>query len=162
MLLGGDAPFEALAAQHSDLDLDHVEPAGVLGDIVELQPAQHSSRFGCAEGLVERTGRVRQQVFLATFGVDHAITDHVIVGVRYDHIQVEERNWIFASAVPPVIGQAGGNSDGVTACSSTSSEGNRGPVAKGQPSRRSGQLTAKRRASSLFRRQDYFFPCSSA
>ena len=32
-----DAPVEALAAQHADLDLDHVHPAGVLRDIVELQ-----------------------------------------------------------------------------------------------------------------------------
>src|SRR5204862_3070775 len=60
--LGGNAPFEALAAQHSDLDLDHVEPAGVLGDIVELQPAQHASRFSGGEGLVERTSRVRRQI----------------------------------------------------------------------------------------------------
>ena len=46
LLLAVDAPVEALAAQHADFDLDHVEPAGVLGDVVELQPAQHPSRFG--------------------------------------------------------------------------------------------------------------------
>ena len=40
-----DAPIQALAAQDADLDLDHVQPAGVLGDVVELQPAQHPSRF---------------------------------------------------------------------------------------------------------------------
>jgi len=44
-LLGGNAPVEALTAQHTDLDLDHVQPAGVLGNIVELQSAQHASRF---------------------------------------------------------------------------------------------------------------------
>ena len=60
--LGVDAPVEALAAQHADLDLDHVQPAGVLGDIVELQPAQHPSRFAGGEGLVERAGRVRRQI----------------------------------------------------------------------------------------------------
>jgi hypothetical protein len=26
-----DSAIEALAAQHADLDLDHIEPAGVLG-----------------------------------------------------------------------------------------------------------------------------------
>jgi hypothetical protein len=31
-----DAPIQALAAQHTDLDLDHVQPTGVLGAIVEL------------------------------------------------------------------------------------------------------------------------------
>jgi hypothetical protein len=35
----GDAPVEALAAQHAEFDLNHVEPAGVFGDILELQPA---------------------------------------------------------------------------------------------------------------------------
>src|SRR5262249_33650678 len=40
-----DAPIEALADQDADLDLDHVQPAGVLGDVVELQTAQHSSGF---------------------------------------------------------------------------------------------------------------------
>jgi hypothetical protein len=32
----GDAAVETLATQHADLDLDHVEPAGVLGRVVEL------------------------------------------------------------------------------------------------------------------------------
>ena len=31
-LLGGNPPVEALTAQHTDLDLDHVQPAGVLGN----------------------------------------------------------------------------------------------------------------------------------
>jgi len=30
--------IEALAAQHVDLDLDHVEPAGMLGRIVKFWP----------------------------------------------------------------------------------------------------------------------------
>ena len=36
-----DAAVEALAGEDADLDLDHVEPAGMLGDVVELEPAQH-------------------------------------------------------------------------------------------------------------------------
>ena len=36
VLLALDTPIQALAAQHANLDLDHVQPAGVLGDIVEL------------------------------------------------------------------------------------------------------------------------------
>jgi hypothetical protein len=39
-----------------------VEPAGVLGDIVELQPIEHTARFASWKSLVERTGRVRRQV----------------------------------------------------------------------------------------------------
>jgi hypothetical protein len=35
-----DAPIEALAGENADLDLDHVQPAGVLWDVVELQSAQ--------------------------------------------------------------------------------------------------------------------------
>jgi hypothetical protein len=50
------AAVEALAGEDADLDLDHVQPAGVLGDVVELQPAQHPSCFLDRECLVERTG----------------------------------------------------------------------------------------------------------
>src|SRR5450759_3136809 len=59
-LLGGDAPVEALTAQHADLDLDHVQPAGMLWDIVELQSAQHPARLARGKGLVECAGRVRR------------------------------------------------------------------------------------------------------
>ena len=41
-LLAVDAPIQALTAQHANLDLDHVQPAGVLGDIVELQAVQQA------------------------------------------------------------------------------------------------------------------------
>src|SRR5450755_2248477 len=40
-----DAPVEALESQDADLDLHHVQPTGVLGDIVELQSTQHPSGF---------------------------------------------------------------------------------------------------------------------
>ena len=42
---GGDASIEALAAQDADLDLDHVEPAGVLWGVVELQAPEHAPSF---------------------------------------------------------------------------------------------------------------------
>jgi outer membrane immunogenic protein len=54
-------------------------------------------------------------LLLVTFGVDYLLTDHVIIGVRYDHVDVEQGNWNFATASPPVVTQAGGHSDGVTA-----------------------------------------------
>src|SRR5829696_6622331 len=56
--------IEALAAQHPDLDLDHVEPAGVLGGVVELEAAQDAPGFGRIESLVEGAGRVARQVVL--------------------------------------------------------------------------------------------------
>jgi hypothetical protein len=51
-----------LAAQHADLDLNHVQPASVLANVMELQSAQHASRFCGGEGLVQRTGRVCRQI----------------------------------------------------------------------------------------------------
>lgn len=32
-----DSAVQALAAEHADLDLDHVEPTGMLGSVVELE-----------------------------------------------------------------------------------------------------------------------------
>jgi hypothetical protein len=48
-----DAPIQALAAQHADLDLDHVEPAGVLWGVVEFDFLEDAVRFGRCEGFVE-------------------------------------------------------------------------------------------------------------
>ena len=49
-----DAAVQALALEHPDLDLDHVEPARVLGRVVELQPPQDATRLRRREGLIER------------------------------------------------------------------------------------------------------------
>jgi hypothetical protein len=59
-----DSAIQALAAQDADLDLDHVEPTGMLGSVVELQTAQDSPGLGRREGLVEGAGRVGRQVVL--------------------------------------------------------------------------------------------------
>src|SRR5260370_719956 len=41
-----DPAVQALAAQHADLDFDHIEPTGVLGSVVEFQALQNSPGFG--------------------------------------------------------------------------------------------------------------------
>ena len=48
-----DAPIEALTAKDADLDFDHVEPACVLGRVMELDPPQHAVRLCRWERLVE-------------------------------------------------------------------------------------------------------------
>jgi outer membrane immunogenic protein len=52
--------------------------------------------------------------YMITFGVSYAVTDHVIAGLRYDHIELDEHNWTFQTTPLPTISQVGGNSDGVT------------------------------------------------
>src|SRR5436190_1432 len=59
-----DPAVQALAAQDTDLDLDHVEPAGVLRGVVELQTARDAACFSWRKGLVEGTGRMDRQVIL--------------------------------------------------------------------------------------------------
>ena len=59
-----DSAVQALAAEYTDLDLDHIEPAGVLWGVVELQAAQNSPGFGGRECLIEGAGRVGRQVVL--------------------------------------------------------------------------------------------------
>jgi hypothetical protein len=44
---------QAPAAEHADLDLDYVEPTGMLGGVVELQVAQNSPGFSGRECLIE-------------------------------------------------------------------------------------------------------------
>ena len=59
-----DSAIQALAAEHADLDLDHVEPTGMLGGVVELQAPQNSPGFGGRECLIEGAGRMGRQVVL--------------------------------------------------------------------------------------------------
>ena len=59
-----DSAIQALSAQDADLDLDHVEPACVLGRVVEFEPAQHAPGFGGRERLIEGAGRVGRQIIL--------------------------------------------------------------------------------------------------
>src|SRR5512134_3511340 len=44
-LLVGDAPVEALAAEHGELQFGHVEPAAVLGRVMEVEPLEQSPCF---------------------------------------------------------------------------------------------------------------------
>jgi hypothetical protein len=57
-----DAAVKALGRQHADLDFHHVQPAGMFGDVVELQSAQQASCFLSRECLVERAGGVSGQI----------------------------------------------------------------------------------------------------
>jgi hypothetical protein len=59
-----DSAVQALAAQHADLDLDHVEPTGMPGGVVEFEAAQNSPGFGGRECLIEGAGGVGRQVVL--------------------------------------------------------------------------------------------------
>src|SRR5229473_7710489 len=75
-LLGSTAR-QTLTLQNTDLDLGHIQPAGMLGRVVELDPAQH--RYGRlhTEHFLEalapmRVEVVQHQVDLAHLGVSPA------------------------------------------------------------------------------------------
>src|SRR5271157_5325744 len=57
-----DAAIETLAFEHADLDLNHVEPAGVLRCVVELKPSERAARFGRWECGVESGSGVGGEV----------------------------------------------------------------------------------------------------
>jgi outer membrane immunogenic protein len=50
-----------------------------------------------------------------TFGVDYALTNNWIVGLRYDHIQAEMTNYTFPAVPVPHVTQVGANMDGLSA-----------------------------------------------
>ena len=52
----GDAPIQALAHHHIDLDLNHVEPAAMLGRVDELEPIPQRLGLLGREGFVARPG----------------------------------------------------------------------------------------------------------
>jgi hypothetical protein len=53
---------QALAGEDAELNLRHVEPTGVFGRVVKLQPAQEPPGFSGREGFVEAGRLVRVQV----------------------------------------------------------------------------------------------------
>ena len=46
------ASIQALSREGPDLDLGHVQPAGVLGRVMELESLKDAMRLGRGEGLV--------------------------------------------------------------------------------------------------------------
>ena len=53
-LLVGDALFEAAAGEDTEFDLRHIQPASMLGGVVELQPPRYAPCLHRWKGLVQR------------------------------------------------------------------------------------------------------------
>jgi hypothetical protein len=56
--LVGQATVQALLGQHGQLDLGHVQPAAVLGGVVQLQLVGQPLGLGRRERRIQRRGRV--------------------------------------------------------------------------------------------------------
>ena len=57
-----DAAVQTLAAQHADFDLDHIQPTGVFGRVVELQALQEAMRLWRGESLVQGAHAVGRKI----------------------------------------------------------------------------------------------------
>src|ERR1700741_3445986 len=57
-----EAAVEALAAEHGEFDLGHVQPASVLRRMAELELAQDPPGLFSRKGVIERPWRVGAQV----------------------------------------------------------------------------------------------------
>ena len=77
--LVGDTPPEAGAGQHAKLDLRHVDPTGVLGCVVELQPFNDTPGLGGKEGLVQGSWTPARGIHLGR-EADSALFAHQWVG----------------------------------------------------------------------------------
>src|SRR5512134_4100009 len=53
-LLVGDAPVQALAVEHRELQFGHIEPTAVLGRGVKLKPLEQAPCFLWRDSLIER------------------------------------------------------------------------------------------------------------
>src|SRR5512134_3621944 len=53
-LLVGDAPVQALAVEHRELQFGHIEPTAVLGRVLKLEPLDQAPCFLWRERLIER------------------------------------------------------------------------------------------------------------
>src|SRR5712691_10448833 len=60
----GQAAVQALPGEHGKLDLGHVQPAAMLGGVVQLQPIGQPLGLGWLERLIQRRGGVGVEVVL--------------------------------------------------------------------------------------------------
>jgi len=74
----GISALETGAAQHTELNLRHVQPTGVFGGVVKLQAFHDAPGFGGGKGLVQRRHAVGVQIVQ-----DHADDGGVGVGHVY-------------------------------------------------------------------------------
>ena len=77
----GNASIQALTAEDADLDLRHVQPARVLGGVVELDPAQQRGGRPLAQHVLERLPEVDVQVVQ-----DQMHATSLAVGVRQQFV----------------------------------------------------------------------------
>lgn len=63
-LLVGDTPVKTLRGEKTQLGFGHVQPAAVLGGIVDLEALDQAARFGGREGLVQRSWAMGVEVVL--------------------------------------------------------------------------------------------------
>src|SRR5258708_24423044 len=80
-----DPTIQALAAQDTQLDLGHVQPAPVLGRVMNLQLVGQALRLRRSEGLIERGRAVRIQLIHDQhdgFRLGIAYVDQILDGVR--------------------------------------------------------------------------------
>jgi outer membrane immunogenic protein len=49
-----------------------------------------------------------------SFGVDYALNNNWIIGIRYDHIDLEQHNYTFSTPFAPTVLQVGAVGDGVS------------------------------------------------
>jgi hypothetical protein len=52
MLGSGDAPIQTLSAEHTELNLSHVQLAAMLGRVMEFQLIQNAPGLGRGEGFI--------------------------------------------------------------------------------------------------------------
>ena len=102
VLDGGNVVGQALPGQHTQFDLSNIEPAGVLGGVMDLQSIRESFGLFRRQHLVERGGRVgievvhHQDDFLS-FGIvlfEKFLHEErpVLLGAVFGHFQVALAN----------------------------------------------------------------------
>ena len=95
-----DASVKTLATQHPDFDLDHVEPAGMLGRVVELKAPDHAARFGWWKCGVESGGGVSREVVEDALGFWKVEIDElahakgeVVSGAMIGDFTIRQERW---------------------------------------------------------------------
>src|SRR3984957_12961245 len=69
-LAAADSPVHTLTAKNADLELAHIQPARVLGRVMDLQPLQYAMGFWRWKRLIQRAWAMGGQIV-------HHHTDHV-------------------------------------------------------------------------------------
>src|SRR5690606_7403466 len=96
----GNISIQALATQHTQLDLSHIEPAAMLGCEMEFQSIQNAASLRRLKGFIQGSRDMSIQIVLhhdTSLGIREVLMNHLIDTVSPIHLRASIAQGLFCN-----------------------------------------------------------------